>query len=413
VRSIQKVVHDEGLGGSAVSLRALARKYGVTSLAAVIAAHDHARDLPVGPFEFSAPIVTGGLAALGGSVKVTLNPDGSVRWQGEVTNSGIDSYDYGISAFVRAGSGRAIALAHSGSIPNRVPVVGDVIKRSWDESQPPEPSVASRLSDFAGATLLTNLDYSSGIGSALEKAVGWLLKFGGGTALGPIVGAVIFVGVEIGSLFSTGSLVPGARLIGGVLWMAGPANTLFAIAAEGIAAAGSKTRELTQEEYDWANNGVFMGALPARDRIVLTDTIGGGDRAFTFPRFDGKITINMGPGGLDDPRRYTTGRYGQTFVHELVHACQIQHAPVNLGLLADAFASKVCEATGGNPYAYGPAGSDYSSFNLEQQAQIVSDWYARYYIEGNPADNHGLNSQAATNDAYFRYVNGNVRVGRF
>jgi hypothetical protein len=33
----------------------------------------------VGPFEFNAPIVTGGLAALGGWVRVTLNPDGSVR----------------------------------------------------------------------------------------------------------------------------------------------------------------------------------------------------------------------------------------------------------------------------------------------------------------------------------------------
>lgn len=34
---------------------------------------------------------------------------------------------------------------------------------------------------------------------------------------------------------------------------------------------------------------------------------------------------------------------------ELVHACQIQHATVDVALLADAFASKVCEATGSDP----------------------------------------------------------------
>ncbi|KXF75575.1 hypothetical protein ATN84_16360 [Paramesorhizobium deserti] len=70
-------------------------------------------------------------------------------------------------------------------------------------------------------------------------------------------------------------------------------TTLFAIAAEGIAAIGSRSRELTQEEYDWANGRVFQGALPPRDQIVLTNTIGGGGRAFAFPRFDRQITLNM------------------------------------------------------------------------------------------------------------------------
>jgi hypothetical protein len=42
----------------------------------------------------------------------------------------------------------------------------------------------------------------------------------------------------------------GARLAGNVLWLAGPANTLFALAAEGIASLGERSRPLTQEEYD-------------------------------------------------------------------------------------------------------------------------------------------------------------------
>lgn len=41
--------------------------------------------------------------------------------------------------------------------------------------------------------------------------------------------------------------------------MAGPSNTLLAIAAEGIASAGSRERELTEEEYRWADERVFRG----------------------------------------------------------------------------------------------------------------------------------------------------------
>jgi hypothetical protein len=50
---------------------------------------------------------------------------------------------------------------------------------------------------------------------------------------------------------------------------------------------------------------------------------------------------------------------------------------------------------------------------LEQQAQIVSDWFSRHFTKDNPAENNGLNSQGATNDPYFLYITGNVRVGRF
>lgn len=99
----------------------------------------------------------------------------------------------------------------------------------------------------------SHLEYSSDIGSALESAVNWLVKFGVGELLTP-VGVVVFIGLEVGSLISTGSLVPGARVAEGVLWMAGPGNSLLAIATEGIASLGSRTRELEAEWYDWANN---------------------------------------------------------------------------------------------------------------------------------------------------------------
>lgn len=410
MRSILRVVHEENLAGSPVGLRSLAQKYGVTNLTGVLAAHDRARDSRAGPFEFNARIVAGGLAALGGWVKVIINSDASVRWQGHAHDSGADGYDFGISAVVRSPSGRAVAMAHSGHVGGTF--TAGSRDHDWDVTQPPNSLVRANIGAFANSQFQTHLEYSSDIGSALEKVVSWLIKFGVGAALGP-VGAVVFIGVEVGSLISTGSLVPGARIVEGVLWMAGPTNTLFAMVAEGIAAAGSRTRALTEEEYNWANNLVFLGSLPPRDRIVLTDTIGGGSRAFTFPRFDGKITLNMGSAAFADPRSYPGKPWGNTFIHELVHSCQIQHAGIDLSLLADALASKVCEATGGNPYTYGPAGTDYSSLNLEQQAQTVSDWFTRHFTKDNPTENYGLNSAAATSDPYFRYVTDNVRVGRF
>ncbi|WP_159056617.1 hypothetical protein [Streptomyces yokosukanensis] len=167
-------------------------------------------------------------------------------------------------------------------------------------------------------------------------------------------------------------------------------------------------RELTQEEYGWADDQVFKGSLPPRDRLVLTDTIGGGDRAFTFPRFDGKITLNLGAGAFDDPRKYPDRKYGETFIHELVHAWQIHHTPMDLTFLAEAFATKVCEATGGgDPYSYGPAGASCGEFGIEAQAQIVEDWFA-----GNtPAGTDQTGQACDTGSPYFQYVTGNIRTG--
>ena len=49
-----------------------------------------------------------------------------------------------------------------------------------------------------------------------NKMDGWKLVFRSG------IGLIIFIGIDVGSLFSTGSLVPGVRVVGGVLWLAGP-----------------------------------------------------------------------------------------------------------------------------------------------------------------------------------------------
>jgi uncharacterized protein with LGFP repeats len=375
------------------------------------------------PLVFSAPIESGGLAALGGSVTVTINLDGSVRWQGHAHDSGADGYEFGISALIKTPIGRTIALAHTGQVGGTF-TSGDR-DHDWNELTPSNSYIIDNLSGFNDGNIETHLEYSSDIGSTFESLVSLVIKYGVGSVVSLGVGAIVFVGVELGSLFSTGSLVPGARLLEGVLWLAGPSNTLFALAAAGIASLGSRTRELTVEEYDWANAQVFSGSLPPRNEIVLTDSIGGGNRAFTFPRFDGKTTLNMGEAAFDDPRVYDLVNaknpiseeiqkriYGRTFIHELVHACQIHHTNTDLSLLADAFASKVCEATGDIPYLYGQAGFNYSDLNLEQQAQVVSDWFAGSAQRADDNTNH-TGVPKDQNSPYLRYINENLRLGNF
>lgn len=413
-RGLQGFVHAEDLHGP-TGLNQVVHRYGTKSVTAAIRAQDARLHATAGPFTFGKPIVTGGAAALGGSVEVTVNPDQSIRWKGHMHDSGADGYDFSISAIVRTPTGHAVAVARSGSVGGTF-TSGDR-DFDWDETVAGGVNVGP-VADYAGMQLETHLEYESDFDSVVEAALSWLVKFAVGTALGPAGGIVVFVGLEIGSVISTGSLVAGARLAEGILWMAGPGNTLFAIACDGIGQLGSRERALTQEEYGFADQ-VFLGALPPRDDIRLTDTIGGNDRAFTFPRFDGKITLNMGPTAWDDPRRYhgetrnadgTLGTYGRTFIHEMTHAAQI-HFSTNLDYLARGFSTKVCEVSG-NPYHYGPAGPDWlDAFNMEQQAQIVGDW-ANAAVSETQVD-YQTDIPADVNSPYFRYIQEYVRTGRY
>ena len=128
-------------------------------------------------------------------------------------------------------------------------------------------------------------------GAALRFVIGaTTLANPGGAAL------VIFVGGLAVAVAKDGDLAAGAKIVGGTLWLAGPFGTLYALAAEGITAIGHDSRDVRPDEYALAQM-VFGPATPSRDKLRITDTIGAGNRPFTFPRFDGVITLNLGPEG--------------------------------------------------------------------------------------------------------------------
>ena len=185
-------------------------------------------------------------------------------------------------------------------------------------------------------------------------------------------GAMIFIGTEVGSLFKTGSLVPGGRSIGPVRWVAGRSNQQLARDGGRFDRERAVVRAGSPGGCERADHEVFGGALPPRETLRITDTVGVGNRAFTFPRYDGKTVLNLRPDGFmalyDGAIGTTPSKYLQhTFIHELVHACQIAHSH-NLSYLTSALA-----ASGGYDCSGRPAGV--FEFQLQTTAQIVSDWW--------------------------------------
>jgi hypothetical protein len=426
MRTLREFATSEVPAGSQISVRSLGQKYG---LSPVISLRTLLSRM------YSARFSSTGLAALDGTAKVVVDWDGSVRWFGDAHDSGADGYDFRVSALLRPNSGfevgfdnKAIALVHSGHVAGTLSLSGSRDYK-WDEKIALQ--AGGTLSSFECAHFEVHLDYDSHILSTFESVASFIFKATVGSAVGWQIGAILLVGVSVASLFPQTLLVPGARIVGGVLWLAGPANTMYALIAEGIASLGSRTREIWPEEYNWANDNVFKGSLPPRDMLVLTDTLRGGDRAFTFPRFDGKITLNMGPESFDNPRLYDEAHfnfdgksavfikkvkkiiYGRTFIHELVHACQIYHSKIDASLLADALSNTACEVAGSDPYLYANAGFDYTKLNLEQQAQIVSDWFVGFGKSGNHTGKADSPSPMDESSPYFRYIVENVRTGNF
>lgn len=364
------------------------------------------------PVVATGAIRSGGLAALGGRVTIQVNPDGSVQWSGHARNSGADNYDYAVRALLRSPDPDAptIVMGHSGS------VYGTFHSGSrnddWSELIPSlDHDGEALLKQLRGARLETATEYESGIVGVLDTIVGWAIKAAVAYTAGTGTIVLVFVGVEIGSLAATGSLLPGAQVINDMYWMAGPLGTLVSLGAQGLIAAGSEETEVTQELYDWANDTVFKGSLPPRELLVLTNWSGEKDRAFTFPRFDGKITLNMGRSGYPDPREFHTSHpkpkvWGETFIHELVHACQAHHDKMGLSYLGRGIAACV---EGLPSYGYPTTPDfDYTSMGLEAQAAIVSDWYARHYSSERP-----LPWPNVLDDPFDRYITDNLRMGVF
>jgi hypothetical protein len=368
-------------------------------------------------------IITSGLNAFGGWVEITINRNGDVNFKGHVHNSGLENYDFNIRVVIHSDSPIVLAMQKSGSVEGTIHSgLFDAPRRDFDWNETIfNQNVASKYEEIINNIQIeVNSNNEGSISSTLEEIADFAIKWVVGSILvNPISGLIIFIGIEVGSVISGAGFVGGARVIGSTLWLAGPFGTLYALAAEGIASIGENERELTEEEYNYANQ-VFKGTLPSKSDIILTDTIGGNNRAFTMPRFDKKITVNMGVNSFNNPLLHEVGlfnseesiviKYGQVFIHELTHAWQIKNTNWSIGLLASALSSKVCETLGGHPYQFlNEPKKPFSEYNLEQQASIVDYWFASCNFNNN---NLIIGELGNTTSPWFQYIEENIRTGQ-
>ena len=133
-------------------------------------------------------------------------------------------------------------------------------------------------------------------------------------------------------------------------------------------------RDLLATEITEADK-VFGDSLPAYRKIQITDALGPLptlDNPYTDELMSGMLyTINVGPEIYADlTRGKTLSGYGidrNIFIHEMTHVWQYYHG--YSVILGSAWAN-----TFGAGYTY-TNGQAWGSYNVEQQAQLVEDWY--------------------------------------
>lgn len=160
----------------------------------------------------------------------------------------------------------------------------------------------------------------------------------------------------------------------------------------------SKIRWMSDTEYKIVSD-VFDDTIPYKIRILITNAAGEDGRPFTVPTSViptvlgmslGAFTLNIADflgsaaGGYisslinlaylinaGDEYDSLTSTSQDTLVHETTHVWQGKNSTFALSYVFNSIYSQCMLA---NAYAY-TAGQAWGSYNVEQQASIVEDWY--------------------------------------
>lgn len=376
--------------------------------------HGPASDF-AGEVHFHQVITTPSGTALGGNVDLTLRSDGTYKAHFHMHDSGLPDYNFLVRAVFVASNGLVLALQHSGHVegtestkltrgPHRnddkdVEGFSPFIKDFW-------PAV--REGRFA-----VSKEYSAtGVVGFVQDVAKAVLNVATSAARGA-VGAVIALGDEMKQAFNSLKLGGDFGVLGGVVVFAFGGSLVLAVtsgaAVGAVTNALVKQRPMTAAEAGFAAK-VFGGSLPPASRVILTNLLGVGGRAFTMPGVGGNIYLNIGANAFARPLTHVEKSYpkpGQLLIHELTHAWQIHHKKFVPGWVCSGLIGQAQNTFGDSAYKYGPPGSpssSWSSFNLEQQGAIVDQWFGGTRASGQTAMD--------AKDPYFRYVRDNVRAGR-
>lgn len=352
-----------------------------------------------------------------GEVEISLPYNGHAHFGGYVRAVKQDSYDFLVNAIAKTSTNLAVAFYEKGKIH------GDFEPgpERFNFNQTSAHAIpATAFWDLQQGTLQVEKNYRSHLTGAIGDLFEAALKWFAGAALIATPGTALLLlgGTTAVTGLAGGSLASGARIVGGTLWLAGPFGTAIALAADAIARLASKERPLSQAEYDLAKL-VFKNSLPSRQDIVVTDAIGGNNRPFTYPRFDGKMVLSVGEKYYNDLRYYGVAEhkkvFGQLLIHELVHVWQYHNNAANISYVADAIWARIRD-----DYEPGEVLDEpWDWFGLEEQGAIVEDWFTDNYNgpgsvanTGTAADDFGLASPTAVGHKAFKFITANIRAGR-
>jgi hypothetical protein len=369
VRAIP-VVHETN---GPISLRTLAGSHG---LASPVSVKQLIKRLSIKTLQ--AGVRTPDPEALGGDVQLTIRGDGSYELNVHMHDSGFPDYSFRLGIFLYSSSGAVFALYCRGTVHGTL----SSESRDFNESQSGQAQVLDdQWDEFAGGRLEVHREYQNNLIEWAESTVLDKLTFVvGAVTLGGPAALVIWGASSIASL--TGVEISGELGLTGLLaaegtyFLFGP--TFFVpvfIAGALITAATLKPRDLHTDEIEEARK-VFGDTLPY-DKIVISKLEGPSGRAFTLPDIDGDIILGLGSDMFDSALADEKKRH--RFIHELTHAWQILHQ-AKLPWICSALASRLDELVDGRNKVYNyTAGSDWGSYSMEQQAQIVADWYWKKY----------------------------------
>lgn len=359
------------------------------------------------PIQFRKGVRSKGLASFGADVHMHLHFDGTTKLFGHVSTDG-EGYDWAISAIAQT-KDIGIAMRKSGHLPGKVPEIGKRNVRHWHEGD--LRLYRQQFFDLQYAKFDVHEKHDGDLTGVIDNVLATLLSWSVGAAAGPGTLLLIYAGVELGGLISKGDFGTGLRIVDGTAWMLLPGGYLLAIAGAAVK-LGSRERGLTEQEREMANF-VFKGTLDDVS-IVLTDT-GAWGKAFAFPSLNGsRITLNIGDGYRDGtPETVEDLGWCKQLIHELVHAWQWKHMSFGQEFVVDGVAARFQELFQGRHKTYdpGPIGKPWDAYHLEQQAEIVEQWFETHYKKSF-GEEQGLASKAATTDPRFRYIVENIRTGR-
>jgi hypothetical protein len=395
---------------SSISVNLVAQKMGMSRPFSLAQMSNQLNAIPFTK-SFTEPVVTPEGTPLGGSVTLNISSDGSYTVEFVMhSSSDFAAFDFQLRAYVSSPEFPTFFFYHAGHVSglgpdDTHPEAGSnpLIVLYWNQIVNSGKFSVAHDYQWSGAvgTLAGLVDDlldlgASAVGGALgvvialtQEAIGWVgATLGPGGTFGVIGGALVFAVGAIAGLPLGTALILGAA-----------AGALTGV----VANAEIQYRAMLPPEIALAQK-VFGSTLPY-DNIQLTNFSGLGGRAFTAPGVDGKTYCNLGL-AFNNPLGPGGSAYrnnGELLIHELTHAWQIAHNSFIPGFVCSAIVNQTNYVMGDDVYAYGSSGPPWSSFNLEQQAQIVNQWFAGDGNQsGKPMDPNGY---------YARYIAGNILAG--